>query len=283
MKTIKTTLIAILALASTSLFAQSVKLPALSPTQSVEQEFSLSKINLTYSRPSARGRKVFGDVVPFGKIWRTGANKSTYIKFGEDVTIDGQALKAGEYSIATIPGETEWTIIFNSNTNLWGAMGYKQEEDVLRVKTKVNKTVNFIETFTIEFQNITTKSADLEMKWENTSVTLKIQSAVNQDALIMTSIEEGLKDKRPYFQAANYYYQSKRDMNQALTWVNEAIKMDTNAFYMDHLKAKIQVELKDLKGALKTAEISKNKAIRAKNDDYIKNNDNLIADIKKKM
>ena len=279
----KSFITSVLLVASTTLFAQNVKIPALSPNQSIEQEFSLSKINLNYSRPSARGRKVFGDVVPFGKIWRTGANKATTIKFGEDVTINGQAIKAGEYSLSTIPEENEWTIIINSNTNLWGASGYKQEEDVLRFKTKVNKLTSPIETFTIDFEDITTTSTNIVLKWENVSVSFKVQTAVNQDAIIMASIEEAMKtDKKPYFQAANYYFQTKRDMKQALTWVSEACKADTNAFYMEHLRAKIYVELKDLKAALASAEKSKALAIRANNADYIKNNDNLIADIKKK-
>lgn len=281
MNTFKSIFAGALLLASTALSAQGLKLTALSPTQTIEQDFSLSKINLSYSRPSARGRKVFGEVVPFGKVWRTGANKATTIKFGEDVMIDGQALKAGEYSVHSIPEAAEWTLIFNSNLAA-NSSTYKPEEDVLRVKAKVAKTASPVETFTIEFSDVTTTSANLVFKWENTSVTLKIVTAVNQDALIMASIDEAMKgEKKPYFQAASYYSQTKRDPKQALVWATEAYKADTNAFYMEYLKAKLQLELKDYAGALKSAEHSKAVAAKSKNDDYVKNNDVLIAEIKK--
>ena len=263
--------------------AQSVKIPSLSPSQTIEQEFSLSSLKVSYSRPSARGRKVFGDVVPFGKVWRTGANKATIVKFGEDVLVEGQLIKAGEYSLSTIPNENEWVIIFNSNVNLWGAMGYNETEDVLRVKVKSQKSNVFCETFTINFSDLTTTSAILNLKWEQTKVQVKIQTAINQDALIMASITEAMKgDKKPYFQAANYYYQTNRDLNQALAWINEACKADTNAYWMLHVKAKIQLGLKDYQGALETAEASKSIASKANNAEYIKNNDKLIEEIKKK-
>ena len=281
MNTFKSIFAGVLLLATTALSAQGLKLAVLSTTQTFEQEFSLSKINVSYSRPSARGRKVFGEVVPFGKVWRTGANKATTIKFGEDVLIDGQALKAGEYSVHSIPELAEWTLIFNSNLTASSAT-YKQEEDVLRVKAKTAKTLAPVETFTIEFTDITTTSANLVFKWENTAVTLKIVTAVNQDAVIMASIDEAMKgEKKPYFQAASYYAQTKRDPKQALVWATEAYKADTNAFYMEHLKAKLQLELKDYAGALKSAEHSKAVAAKSKNDDYVKNNDALIAEIKK--
>ena len=195
MNTFKSIFAGALLLATTALSAQGLKLTALSPTQTFEQEFSLSKINVSYSRPSARGRKVFGEVVPFGKVWRTGANKATTIKFGEDVLIDGKALKAGEYSVHSIPEAAEWTLIFNSNLTA-SSSTYKQEEDILRVKAKVAKTVAPVETFTIEFADITTTSANLVIKWENTSVTLKIVTAVNQDAVIMASIDEAMKGEK---------------------------------------------------------------------------------------
>jgi hypothetical protein len=263
--------------------AQSVKIPSLSPSQTIEQEFSLSSLKVSYSRPSARGRKVFGDVVPFGKVWRTGANKATTIKFGEDVLVEGQLIKAGEYSLSTIPNENEWVIIFNANVNLWGAMGYNEAEDVLRVKVKSQKLNAVCETFTMQFSDLTTTSAILNLMWEQTKVQVKIQTAINQDALIMASITEAMKsDKKPYFQAANYYYQTNRDLNQALAWINEACKADTNAYWMLHVKAKIQLGLKDYQGALETAEASKSLASKGNNAEYIKNNDKLIEEIKKK-
>lgn len=266
-----------------SIAAQGLKIPQMSPSQTVEQSFSLSNIKIDYARPSARGRKVFGDVVPFGKVWRTGANKATVVSFGEDVNINGKLLKAGEYSLFSIPNQKEWTIIFNSNTKLWGTLDYKQDEDVLRVSVPTEKTSRFIETFTIELQNITTTAATLEIKWENTLVKINIQTATDQDGIIMKSIAEAMKgEKKPYYQAANYYFQNKKNMKQALEWVEEACKADTNAFWMEHLKAKIQFELKDFKGAIRSAESSKFKATRTQNYDYVKNNDELIAEIKKK-
>lgn len=258
--------------------AQSLKVPVKSPLASVKQNVALSDVTVDYSRPSKNGRVVFGDVVPFGEVWRTGANASTKITFGEDVKINGQVLKAGQYSIYTIPTENEWTIIFNKNLTLWGSDGYKQEEDAIRVLVKTQKIAETVETFTIEFSNIKPTALNIDFKWENTKVSLDL--SVEIDEKVMKNIESVMaQDKRPYHQAAQYYFDNKKDMKKALEWANMAFELNPTAYWSGMLKAKIQFELNDLKGAKSTAETVKKLAEEDKDPAYVKQADELISKI----
>ncbi|MBK7432083.1 MAG: DUF2911 domain-containing protein [Bacteroidetes bacterium] len=206
-------------------------------------------MKIEYSRPSVKGRVVFGDLVPFGKIWRTGANSATKITFGDDVKVEGLALKAGTYAMYTIPNKDSWEILFYKDLTLGGNVAdYKAADEVLRVKGKVK--VSF---------NVTTEIDEKVMK--------------NIDAALE-------KDSRPYFQAANYYYENNKDLTKALGWVNTAIEQNPKAYWMSHLKAKIQVKMKDSKGAIESAEKSMALAKEDGNDDYVKLNENLIKDAK---
>lgn len=260
-------------------FAQ-LKVPALSPTQTVKQNFALSEISIEYSRPSARGRVVYGDVVAFDRIWRTGANASTKITFGEDVKIEGQALPKGTYALYTIPGKTEWTIIFNKNLTLWGDMGYKEEEDALRVKVKPSTLSSKVETFTIELSNMTTSSASLDLVWENTRVSVAVKAEI--DEKIMKDIDAAINvDKRPYYQAANYYYENNKDLTKALEWVSKATELNPKAYWVFMLKARIQYKLKDFKGCMTTCDQVVALATEEKNEDYIKMGNELKEDAKK--
>jgi hypothetical protein len=260
--------------------AQGIKTPSPSPTQTISQEFALADISVTYSRPSAKGRVIFGDLVPFDKIWRTGANSSTKIKFGDDVKINGTVVPAGQYSLFTIPGKSEWEIILSKNLESWGAMGYKPDADQLRFKVKSSPLPSTAETFTIVFANQKPTSMDVQLMWEKTMVSFTVTSEI--EARVMASIDEAMKgDKKPYFQAASYYYENNKDLNKALEWVNEAVKADEKAYWVEHLKAKIQYKLKDYKGAIASAESSKVKANTQGNPDYVALNDKLIAEAKK--
>ncbi|MES2593673.1 MAG: DUF2911 domain-containing protein [Bacteroidota bacterium] len=258
-----------------------LKLPAPSPTQTLDQNFALSNIKIEYSRPSAKGRVVFGDVVPFGKIWRTGANASTKITFGEDVKVEGSALAAGTYALYTVPNKDGWEILFYNDLKLGGNVAdYKTENEVLRVKAKPVAISNKVETFTINVADIASSSANIELLWENTRVAFGVVSDI--DSKVMKNIETSLAaDARPYFQAAGYYYDNNKDLNKALEWVNKAVEQNPKAFYMVHLKAKIQLKLKDYKGAIATAEQSTILAKEAKNDDYVAMNQKLIAEAQK--
>lgn len=261
--------------------AQQLKLPAPSPLQTLDQSFALSNIKIEYSRPSAKGRAIFGDLVPFGKIWRTGANSATKITFGEDVKVEGIALVAGTYALYTIPNKDSWDIMFYNDLKLGGNVAdYKPANEVLRVKAKPAAYAAKVETLTINVADITSNSANIALLWENTRVAFSVVSDI--DSKVMKNIETSLAtDARPYFQAAGYYYDNNKDLNIALGWVNKAIEQNPKAFYMVHLKAKIQLKLKDYKGAVTTAEQSIVLAKEAKNDDYVAMNEKLIAEAQK--
>jgi hypothetical protein len=261
--------------------AQTLKTPAPSPLQTNKQNFGIGEVSLEYSRPSVKNRVIFGDVVPYGKMWRTGANASTKITIGEDTKIEGNAIPAGTYAIYTIPGAETWEIMFYKDLTLGGDVAsYKKENEVLRITEKVTQLPNKVETFTINFADITYSVCNVEMQWEKTRVAFTISTEV--DAKIMKNIETVMSpnDRRPYYNAASYYYDNNKDMKQALEWVNKATELTPDAYWVWHLKAKIQLKLKDAKGAIETAEKSKALALKDKDDAYVKNNDKLIAEAK---
>jgi hypothetical protein len=280
MKTVfKSTLVALAIATSMAVSAQSIPFPQPSTTASFSQNFATSKIEVSYSRPSAKGRKVFGDVVPFGKVWRTGANGATTISFGEDVKLNGTEVKAGKYGLLSIPGETEWTIIITKDLTVTSPGAYKQENDVARIAVKPTRLANPVETFTIEVSNIKSADADLELKWENTAVVINVSAAI--DAKLSKMIDETMaKDSRPYFQSAAYYLETGKDLNKALEWINKAADAQPNAYWVLHVKAKIQKAMKDYNGAIATSQLSWDKAKVDGNEDYMKNNEKLMAEIK---
>lgn len=258
--------------------AQSVTFPQPSPTASFSQNFATSKVEVSYSRPSAKGRKVFGDLVPFGKLWRTGANGATTISFGEDVQINGADVKAGKYGLLTIPGETEWTVIITKDLTVTSESAYKQENDVTRFAVKTARLNDAVETFTIEMANIQNKQANVVIKWENTAVSFEVVS--NYDARLSKQIEESMaKDTRPYSQAASYYLESGKDLNKALEWINIAIASYPKAYWNLYTKAKIQNAMKDYNGAMASSTESWNLAKEGGDGSYMKNNEKLQAEI----
>ncbi|HEY1037843.1 MAG TPA: DUF2911 domain-containing protein [Bacteroidia bacterium] len=257
-----------------------LKVPAPSPSQTVKQAFGLSDISLDYSRPSAKGRTVFGDVVPYGKVWRTGANSATKITFGDDVKIEGMDLKAGTYAIYSIPNKDAWEIMFYKDLTLGGDVAnYKAENEVLKVKVKTSALSAKTETFTINIADVTSTSANVELMWEKTKVSFSVKTEI--DAKIMKNIENTvINDNKPYFQAASYYYENDKDLKQALEWANKAIEQNPKAFWIVTLKAKIQVKLKDGKGATESANAAIALAKEAQNDDYVRTNEKIIAEAK---
>ncbi|MGZ3925088.1 MAG: DUF2911 domain-containing protein [Flavisolibacter sp.] len=257
--------------------AQTLKTPAPSPSQTLKQDFGISSIELNYSRPGMKGRKIFGDLVPYGKVWRTGANSATRIKFSDDVTIGGQQLKAGEYAIYTVPNENSWDIIINKGSANWGT-DYKQEDDIMRVKATSVKLDQPVETFTMQFANVKANSTDLQILWDKTMVSVPITTDV--DKKVMAQIDDAMnKDNRPYYQAAMYYMESGRDLNQALTWFDKAIEQNPTAFWVYHQKANALAKLGKKSDAKATAQKSMDLAKTAKNDDYVKLNEKLIASL----
>jgi hypothetical protein len=260
--------------------AQQLKTPAPSPLQTLDQAFALSNIKIEYSRPSAKGRVIFGDLVPFGDIWRTGANNSTKITFGEDVKIEGKDLKAGTYALYTIPNKDSWEIMFYSDLTLGGNVGeYNKEKEALRVSVKSEMLASKMEMFTINVVEMTSNSAKVQLAWDKTGATFTAVADI--DTKIMKNIETTMaKDARPYYTAANYYYENNKDLNKALEWVKVAAEQNPKAYWVSHLQAKIQYKLKDYPGAIATAEKSMAVAKEEQDDTYVNNNAKLIAEIK---
>lgn len=279
--TIKPMLLLFVALGLCSqLNAQGVKLPQASSGQTIIQDFGLGKITLTYSRPNTKGRKIFGALEPYGTVWRTGANSATTIKFTDDVKIEGQAIPAGEYGLFTIPGKTEWTFILNKTSKQWGAYEYKAADDILRIKVKPMNMKDKMETFTMQFANVTPTAAQLHIMWENTALAINITTSI--DDKVMANIAEAMKgDKKPYMPAALYYYDNGKDLATALGWMNEAEKADPKAPWVKLWKGRIQLKMGDKAGAQASAQAGLASATEMKNDEYVRLNTQLLAEAKK--
>jgi len=263
-----------------NLNAQGLKLPQPSTPQTISQDFGLGKITVSYSRPNVKGRKIFGALEPYDKVWRTGANSATVVKFTEAIKVEGKDLAAGEYALFTIPGKTEWTIIFNKGVKEWGAYTYSEANDVLRVKVKPIALKDKVETFTINFANVYDTSAQMQLSWENTLVNVNLSTSV--DERVMANIAEAMKgDKKPYFQSAIYYYSNGKDLKTALEWMNEAEKQMTDAPWVKLWKGRVQLKMGDKAGAAKSAKEGVEIATKIKNDEYIRLNIQLLEETKK--
>jgi hypothetical protein len=259
-------------------FAQGVKMPAPSPGQTIHQDFALSFVEVNYSRPAAKGRQIMGDLVPYDKVWRTGANGATVITFGDDINFGGTAVKAGKYGLLTIPGKSEWTVILTKSLDVTSPAAYKPENDVVRVKVKPIELPFAVENFMISFDDIKASSANMMLIWDKTLVSVALTAEV--DSKIMAQLDAAMKgEKKPYFQAATYYYETNRDLKQALTWVDAAIQENPTAFWIATLKARIQAKAGDKKAARVTAEKAIELAKTAKNDDYVVINQKIIASL----
>lgn len=217
--------------------AQEVKPPVPSPMATLKQDFSTSSIEIAYSRPSANGRKIFGDMIQYGKVWRTGANNATVVTFAEDVTIEGKVLKAGKYSMYTIPNKDSWEFVFNTNTGGWGSV--KPDTDVLKVKTaKVSNSPYYLNTLNIDINNITNNSCEIVVAWENTVAVLPIK--VDNDKAITDYYENAINKPRiPYQQAAQYYLTQNKNLDKAAAYADKALEQNPNAFWLHSLKGKI--------------------------------------------
>jgi len=256
-----------------------VKMPAPSPTQAIKQDFAMGNIELTYSRPSAKGRKVFGDLVPYNKLWRTGANGATIIKFSDPVEIKGKRVDTGSYALYTIPGAESWEIILNKGLKNWGVDGYKESEDVIRIMVEPMKMKNNIETFTMQFADIKGESCELHIMWAKTAVVIPITASIREK--VKAQIEAAMQtEKKPYWQAAQFYNEYEKNSTKALEYASKAVEANPKAFWMWLYKARIQKDLGDKAGALVSAQKSLELATAEKNDDYIKMNEELIKKLK---
>jgi len=257
-----------------------LKTPAPSPTQTVKQDFGLGSIELSYSRPVMKGRKIFGDLVPFGNVWRTGANSATLVTFSDEVTIGGKKVPAGKYGLLSIPNKDSWTLIISKQLDVTSPAAYKAENDVVRVDVNTMKLAEKTESFTIQFANVKPTSCELHIMWENTAVSLPISTDV--DKKVMAQIDQLMnKDTRPYFNAAMYYMDNGKDLNQALSWFDKAVEMNASAFWIHHQRANCLAKLGKKAEAKAAAEKSKELAAAAKNDDDVKLNEKLLAELNK--
>jgi len=274
----------IAAVVAGSLFATAavaqVRMPAPSPVQTVKQDFGMGSIELTYSRPGAKGRKVFGDLVPNGKLWRTGANAATKIVFTDPVEIGEKKIDSGTYVLYTIPNEESWDIILNKGLKNSGIDGYKESEDVVRFTVLPAKLKTAVETFTIQFANIKAESCDLEILWEKKLITIPITTNIKEK--VRAQIDAAMQtDKKPYWQAAQFYNEYDKNLPKALENVSKALESNQKAFWMLLYKAKIQKEMGDVAGALETSKASLALAKEANNNDYVKMNETLQKELKK--
>jgi hypothetical protein len=260
-----------------------IELPPVSPRTKITQKVGLTGVTFDYSRPSVQGRKIFGDLVPFGTVWRTGANQSTKVTFEDAVTLEGHRVPAGKYALYTIPGATQWTIIIHRDTTLWGSDKYEAKNDFLRFNVPAQKNAGHVETFTLDFTNNTQSSADIELLWAKTVVKFRIETEV--DAKVMAELEQHMKnDKEPdysiYYLAAGYLYNNDRNLDQALQWINKSISIDPK-YWTVHLKAKILAKQKKYDQAIAAANESVLLSKKARNEDYVKLNQRYITQWKK--
>ena len=277
----KTMLFSVCLLAIVCTAGAQLKTPAPSSTQSIKQDFGLASIELSYSRPDMKGRKIFGDLVPFGKVWRTGANGATTITFGDEVTIGGQKIPAGKYGLLTIPDKASWTIIITKQLDVTSPAAYKQESDVVRVQAKTESLKAPLETFTMQFGDVKSTSCNLQIMWDKTVVSLPITTDI--DSRVMAQINTIMKEDKkdlPYFSAAMYYMENGKDLNQALAWFNKAIEQNPKGFFIFYQRANCLAKLGKKSEAVESANKSMELAKDAKNDDYVALNQKLLATLK---
>ncbi|MCF6348208.1 MAG: DUF2911 domain-containing protein [Flavobacteriaceae bacterium] len=274
----KKLIIALLFVGTMSTNAQ-IKTPAPSPFSKVTQMVGLTEVILEYSRPAMRGRTIFGDLVPYDKLWRTGANARTKITFDDDVTIDGDTLKKGTYAIFTKPNAESWDVYFYTDYKSGGVpRNWDDSKVALKTNAKIFPMPMKIDTFTMTFDDLSDNSATLGMLWENVYVGVKFN--VPTDAIASKSIAAimGGPTANDYFSAASYYKKSGKDLNQALTWITKATELRKEAFWMMREKSLILAAMDNKKGAIEAAKKSLEVATAAKNDAYIKMNTESIAE-----
>lgn len=249
--------------------------PKASPLAQVEQEIGLSKISVTYSRPAARGRKVIGGLVPFGRIWRVGANESTKITVDTDMSVEGNSLPIGTYALYAFPEKGEWQLAFHSNTTHWGdgRKNYDADEDVFRIKVRPQKIPYHQENFLMAFDSITHNSANLNLIWE--SIKVGISFKVDTHAQMELEITKQLKENptaQTYYEAARYLQEQGKDFERALEYVNKALEFGGDTYYFHRVKSLVEAELGHFKAAVLSAKKSLKIAQELEKDEFVRMN-----------
>ena len=246
---------------------------SLSPRIKIEQQIGLATLNLDYGRPSKNDRPIFGDLIPYGKVWRTGANSSTKISFDKEISLAGNKIAAGNYALYTIPGKKKWTIIIHKNTKLWGAGSYDAKDDLMRFEVEATTQKESKESFEIYADNFHANGGDLIISWDKTKIVLPI--FVDSDALTFQEIEDKLitnpsadTKAATYFDAAQFYYHKGKDFEKAKKWFDKAIELRPKAFWYVYYRAELAYTQKDIKTAKKLAEQSLKMAKESPSGDY---------------
>ena len=264
--------------------AKKIEFPQASSAASVKERVGVTDVSVEYSRPNARERKIFGGLVPYGQVWRTGANAATKITFSTDVKLGGTAVPAGSYALFTIPGEAEWTVILSKVTEEWGSYAYDPKDDQARVKVKPVAMAEPLETMTIGVQDIRSGKANLVIAWEKTKVPVPIDTDLV--AKIKPQIEAAMAgggDKKPYFAAAMFYYENDLDMALAKQWIEAAAKQQPDAVWIVYRKGLILKKAGDKEGAMAAAKPARELASKADGElkaEYTRLSENLIASLK---
>lgn len=233
-------------------FAQGLNLPAPSPSTEITQEFSTSSITLKYSRPSLKGRQMLGKQIPYGEVWRTGANNTTTLNFKEPIKWGDDIVPPGTYGFVTIPNEKEWIFLLHKNTEAWGVDGLSNDGYVAKAIVPVKKLENTHETFEISFQNITNSTIDLALRWENTEAVLNLKTD-NRDRILEQIAVELKGETPPYLPAARIYMEFDYKLEEALKFVDKAISENPNAFYMHWTRAQVLEKLGKMEEAVQSA------------------------------
>lgn len=266
--------------ATSSVIGQQIQTPAPSPSGKLMQKVGLVDITIDYSRPGKKGREIFGNLVPFDKVWRTGANGSTQITFSDDVKLEGKNVPAGTYAIYTKPGKNQWTVMLYNDLSLGGNVaGYDESKELVRFNVTPVMGSRTVESFTVDINDMTNTGAAIYLMWDKVIVPIKI--TVDTDATVIAQIERFAANPdaalaNDYFNSATYYLGLKKDLDKALIWIDKAISIRPNAFWMIRAKSQIQAEMGNYKEAIKTAELSKKSAEAANNSDYVKLNEDSI-------
>jgi hypothetical protein len=262
-----------------------LNLPPSSPDAELKQQVGFTNIVVKYARPGAKGRKIFGGLVPYGELWRTGASDATTIHFSDTVHLNKNLIPSGTYSLFTIPNPEEWTIIINRDTAMHGASNYSKDQDLIRFTITPDKAPRFYETFTIEVTDIIKDAATIDILWENTQVKLNLKT--NADEKVLAEIKNRIFVKKEeksslYYQASLYYFNNNKDPVQALEWIKTANKKGDDGGYLQ-LQAKIEAGLGNYSTAIKTAEASSQLAKTKKLDQIVTANEKLITEWKNKL
>ncbi|MGB1295862.1 MAG: DUF2911 domain-containing protein [Flavobacteriales bacterium] len=273
-----------LTIALCGMLTAQVTTPQPSTKSKMEQTVGLTDISVSYSRPSVKGRKIFGNLVPFDKIWRTGANMNTVVTFADDVTIGESTLKAGDYALYTKPGKTDWEIYFYSDTKNWGTpRNWDDKKVAAKLSVKSSSTPMPVELFTILINSKNNTSGEILLSWENTMVSIPVQ--VPTDKKAMASIDKALNiGPNDYFSSAVYYLNADKDIEQAKTWIDKACEMtkEKPRYWYLRQQALITAKAGNKKQAIKIAEKSLELAKEAGDNSYVLSNTTSIKEWSKK-